>query len=120
MAGNPVAPMDLFTGQPRTNVNLPFSEQVKDVTGSILKSTLRPVRSVAKMTEGNLSPSAIMRQFMGGTYTIPTEYLQIQKGGRRQLINRAIMEKAGKINRDKSLTIEQRRKKVEDLLRLRQ
>lgn len=114
MAGKPQAPVDSFTGQPRTDVNLPLDTQVKDIVGSEIKGLIRPLRSVTKAAEEDFSPSGIVRQLIGGTYTVNPQSTELRAVNKRQAVNSAIEKRIRQIlNSDMSL--EQKRDQIRRL-----
>ncbi len=113
-AGKPVAPKDLFTGQDRTDVNLPMDQQIKDIVGSEVKGLIRPLRSVSKAGESDFSPAGIVRQLIGGTYTINPESVQLRAVNKRQAVNSAIENRIQQILRS-NMSNEQKRDEIRRL-----
>lgn len=118
-AGKPQAPIDYYTGGERTNVNLPLKTQITDIIGSEAKSLFRPFRAVSRVQEEGFSPGEIARQASGGFYPVKQQQYDLQKIGRKNAINTATLQRIRKIRLDKTLTLEEKKRKVDFLLQYR-
>lgn len=105
---------DYFTGKEITNSNLPVRTQVGDVIRSRTTALLRPVRSVQKAGEEDFSPQGILRQIIGGTYTLDPSQVEMTKIYNENSKNAALQNYIQKIMRDNSLTREERLQKIKE------
>lgn len=121
MTGKPQAPIDYYTGKPRTDVDLPFRTQVGDIIKSETKSLLRPFRSYTKVEEEGFSPSSILRQASGGFYSVKQQQqYDMQKIKRKRDIDSATLQRIRRIRLDNTLTLEEKNKAIDFLRQYKQ
>lgn len=105
---------DMYTGKSITNKNLPVRTQVTDIAKNRAINFIRPLRSTAKAAEDDYSPSAILRQIVGGTYTYDPKMVELQKVIKSNEQNRALQNYMQQILRDNSLSREEKLRKLQD------
>ena len=115
MAGKPQAPINYFTGQPRTDVNLPLDVQVKDIVGSEVRDLIRPLRSVTKAAEEDFSPTGIARQLLGGTYTLNQQQAGLKPITTETARENAIKKRIQQILNDKYRTQQEKNDEINRL-----
>lgn len=118
LSGGKVAPMDLYTMRGRTDTGLPFGEQVKDVVGSVAKSTLRPVRSFTKLEAEPTMGSFVRNFLMGGFYPVKKQSEEFRTIGEKTKRNSAIREKMRQVRGDSSMTVKEKREEISRLMKL--
>ena len=119
-SGGKIPIYDAFTGQPYTDTDLPVKQQIKDTVGGITKSTLRPARSTGKVFDSGFSPETIVRELIGGTYTLPQQSTELRVIGKKRAVNAAINARIYKIRADKNMSLVEKNKQITELMRSKQ
>jgi len=118
LSGGKVAPWDLYTMRARTNVGLPFGEQIKDVVGSLAKSVLRPVRTFTKLEAEPTLGSFVKNFLIGGFYPVRKQAEEFRLIGEKSKRNTAIREKMRQIRSNPSMTIKEKQEEIRRLMRM--
>ena len=115
-AGTPdnVPYTDTYTGKEITNKNLPGGIQARDIIKNRATSLIRPLRSSQRIYE-DFSPSGILRQIVGGTYTLNPDTVQMIQGNKKNYQNKALQDRMQLILRDKTLTAEEKNAKIQEI-----
>ena len=116
-------PQDIYTGRARTDTDLPFGEQVKDVfdprkSGSIPQSLIRPVRSVSQFGDPSRTTESILDFIIGGFYVNNEEKRELREIYETRGLNSALRFKMRNVSSNPRLSIEDKQNEINRLLKL--